>query len=147
MRHAILRGPDLQRLEDYLAALLQAVRARNVTALLVKETDKALASTLDFSSDPLSVLAENVVLLQQAAYEGQLHRILSVLKLRFSDHDTALREFRIRAPRGIEVLEQAESESGVLEGITREQEADAADQRRKGQRRGQSAESRSNRDA
>lgn len=122
LERAILRGLDPGRLEDYLAAFLRAMRARRVTALLLKETDKALAATLDFSADPLSVLAENVLLLQQLPYRGQLHRILSILKLRFSDHDTTLREFRINAPMGVEVLEPFESNLGVLAGITRDQE-------------------------
>jgi circadian clock protein KaiC len=90
LERAILRSPDPQRLADYLAALLQALRVRRVPALLIKETDKALAATLDISADVLSVMAENVLLLQQLPYQGQLHRILSVLKLRFSDHDASL---------------------------------------------------------
>jgi circadian clock protein KaiC len=122
LERAILRGLDPGRLEDYLAALLRAMRARRVTALLLKETDKALAATLDFSADPLSILAENVLLLQQLPFQGQLHRILSILKLRFSDHDTTLREYRISAPKGVEVLEPFASDQGVLAGITHDQE-------------------------
>ena len=63
LERGLLRSGDTQRLEDYLAALLLALRARSVTALLVKETDKVLAATLEFSADPLSLLAENVLLL------------------------------------------------------------------------------------
>jgi circadian clock protein KaiC len=88
---------------------------------MIKETDKALAANLDFSVDALSVLAENVVLLQQIPYNGQLHRILSILKVRFSAHDTTLREFRIRAPEGLQVLTSGESAQGVLDGITQDQ--------------------------
>lgn len=125
LERAILRSPDPQRLEDYLAALLIALRERGVTALMIKETDKAIAATLDFSADPLSVLAENVILLQQVPYEGGLHRILAVLKLRFSEHDTTLREFHIASPAGLEVLESGMSELGVLTGITERQQQQA----------------------
>ncbi len=118
LERGIQRGGDRQRLEDYLAALLLALRSRQLSGLLVKETDKALAATLDFSADALSVLAENVLLLQHIPYEGHMHRILSVLKLRFSDHDTSLREFRIHAPEGVRVLPAGESATGVLTGIT-----------------------------
>lgn len=130
VERAILRSVDPQRLEDYLAALLETLRLRQVTGLLVKESDKALAATLDFSSDALSVLAENVLLMRQTPYQGQLHRILSILKLRFSDHDSRLREFRIAAPEGLEVLKASESSIGVLEGITRNQELEAVAQQR-----------------
>ena len=125
LERGIERSQDAQRLEDYLAALLLALRARQVTALLIKETDKALAANLDFSADALSVLAENVLLLQQIPYNGRLHRILSILKLRFSAHDTTLREFEIRAPEGLRVLTSGESGQEVLSGITQDQEAQA----------------------
>jgi circadian clock protein KaiC len=126
LERVLLRSGDTGRLEDYLAALLLALRSRRVTALMLKETDKAVAPTLDFSADVLSVLAENVLLLQQVPYQGQLHRILSILKLRFSDHDPSLREFEIKAPEGIRMLGRAESALGVLEGITLRQEQRAS---------------------
>lgn len=122
LERAILRSPDPQRLEDYLVALLIALRERGVTTVMIKETDKAVAATLDFSADPLSVLAENVILLQQVPYDGDLHRILAVLKLRFSEHDTTLREFRIASPSGLHVMKPSMSARGVLAGITERQE-------------------------
>jgi circadian clock protein KaiC len=104
IEHAILRSLDPERLADYLAALLSAVRSRNVTALFIKETDKALATSFDLSADALSILAECIILLQHIPFEGSLRRILSILKLRFSDYDPALREFRITAPAGLQLL-------------------------------------------
>lgn len=104
IEQAILRSLDPERLADYLAALLSAVRSRNVTALFIKETDKALATSLDLSADALSILAECMLLLQQIPYDGSLRRIISILKLRFSDHDSALREFRISSSAGLQVL-------------------------------------------
>lgn len=104
IEQSILRGLDPGRLDGYLAALLNALRSRGVTALFIKETDKALTASLELSSDALSVLAENVILLQQLPYDGALHRLLSVVKMRFSDHDASLREFRITSPEGMLVL-------------------------------------------
>lgn len=118
LERTIARGLDPARLEDYLTAFLRVIRARQVTPLLVKETDRTLAPTLDFSSDRLSVLAENLILLQQVPYRGESHRVLSILKVRLSAHDSTLREFRIAPPKGIDVLEVFESEEGMLEGIT-----------------------------
>lgn len=114
VEQAILRGLDPDRLEDYLAALLTALRSRGVTMLFIKETDKALSYSLDLSSDALSILAENVLMLQQIPYGGALHRILSIVKLRFSDHDPTLREFRITAPAGLQVLEDSAVTSADL---------------------------------
>lgn len=121
LERMILQGPDPKRLEDYLAAFLRALRVRQVTALLVKETDKLIAPTLDFSADPLSILAENVIVLQQVLFEGELHRVLSIPKVRLSAHDTTLREFRIAEPGGLIVLGPSDSQAGVLEGISQAQ--------------------------
>ena len=122
LERGLRRSGDPQRLEDYLAALLLALRARGVTALMLKETDKALAATLDFSADALSILAENVLLLQQIPHKGALRRILSILKLRFSDHDQHLGEFLIKAPEGLRMLGRFEGANGALEGSASDSE-------------------------
>ena len=109
LERALLRSGDASRLEEYVAALTRALRLRGVTSLLIKETPKVLAPVLDFSTDRLSVLAENVLLLQQVPFQGQVHRLLSVLKMRYSAHDTTLREFRIAPPGGFEVLARSET--------------------------------------
>lgn len=121
IEQAILRSLDPERLADYLAALLSATRSRNVTALFIKETDKALTTSLDLSADALSILAESMILLQHIPYEGSLHRIISILKLRFSDHDSTLREFRIAAPAGLYVLAPSAQSFDAPTRLTAEQ--------------------------
>jgi circadian clock protein KaiC len=69
----------------------------------------------------MSILAENVLLSQQLAYRGRFHRVLSVLKMRFSSHDYSLREFVIDPPQGIRVLTTGESGREVLVGLTEQQ--------------------------
>ncbi len=110
-----------RRLDEYLAALVEALHVRQVTALFTRETEKALAASLDFSGEPLSVLAENVILLQQVVHNQNLYRVLSVLKMRLSPHDNSLREFRITTPAGITVLDPVESSSGLLSSIARQE--------------------------
>ncbi len=65
------------------------------------------------------------MLLQQLAYRGRLHRVLSVLKMRFSNHDHTLREFLITSPEGIRVLTPDESGREVLVGLAEQQAAAA----------------------
>jgi circadian clock protein KaiC len=117
LERAVARGSDPARLEDYLVALLAALRQRQVTALMIKETAKIVAPMLDFSTEPLAVLAENLLLLQQLPYNGQLHRIISVLKQRYSAHDSALREFVIAPPAGIRMLAPLETGAGMLDNL------------------------------
>jgi circadian clock protein KaiC len=121
LERAVGESSGQARVPNYLAALLATLRIRGVTLLAIKETPKMVTTELDFSTDALAVLAENVLLLQQLAYHGRLHRILSVLKMRFSTHEYALREFLITSPEGIRVLTPDESGREVLVGLTERQ--------------------------
>lgn len=103
LEHAVARRDERERLSDFLAALLVALRERGITALIIKEHDATVASELSLSAAPISVLAENVLLLQQLVEHGALRRILSVVKMRFSAHDSLLHDFVIRAPAGIQL--------------------------------------------
>lgn len=117
LERAVAESAAPQRVPNYLAALLAALRTRGVTLLAIKETSKLVAAELDFSADVLSVLAENVMFMQQVIYENQLHRVLSILKMRFSSHDYTLREIVIAPPEGIRVLKPGESLDGLLDGL------------------------------
>jgi circadian clock protein KaiC len=117
LERAVGESSGQARVPNYLAAL----RTGGVTLLAIKETPKMVTTELDFSTDALAVLAENVLLLQQLAYRGRLHRVLSVLKMRFSDHDYTLCEFLITSPEGIRVLTPDESGREVLVGLTEQQ--------------------------
>ncbi len=121
LERAVVESSGTARVSNYLAALLAALRARGVTLLAIKEVPKIVTTQLDFSADALAVLAENVLLSQQLAYRGRLHRILSVLKMRFSNHDHTLREMLIAPPVGIRILTPDESGREVLAGLTRQQ--------------------------
>ena len=105
---------DPGRLSGYLAALVEALRARNVTSLFIKESRQIWPSNVDFADDPLAVLAENVLLSRQVEQRTRQHRILSVLKMSFSDYDPSLREFIITAPEGVKVLSPRETDFAVL---------------------------------
>jgi len=97
--------------------LLAALRLRHVTLLVTKEISKGISTRLDFSGTEVSILAENVVLVQQLAYGNQLRNLLSVLVMRFSGYDSSLLELQITAPEGIRVLIPKESEAQDLAGL------------------------------
>ncbi len=118
LEHAVRYSGTRDRSADYTAALIEALRARDITTLFIKEHPRVLATDLNLSTGPLSVMAENVLLLEQVEYRDTLHRVLSVLKMRFSAHDHVVREFTITSPDGIRVLTPFES-GDVLAGIAR----------------------------
>ncbi len=107
-----------ERLENYLTALVEALRLRGVTALFTKEIPQISAPELDFAENPISVMAENVLLLRRLERDGWLHRILSVVKTRYSPNDSGtLREFTITAPQGFQLLSTSESDDEVLDTV------------------------------
>ena len=73
---------------------------------------------LDFAGSPLEVLAENVILLRYVEFQGDLRRILSILKMRDTMHDHSIRQYEIGG-EGIRVLSRQESAEGLLTGIAR----------------------------
>jgi len=64
------------------------------------------------------VLAENLLLMRYVEFRGDLYRIISVLKMRDTDHDHSIRQYDI-TKAGIRVLAKMESAEGVLTGIAR----------------------------
>jgi circadian clock protein KaiC len=121
LERAVSENNGRERTSNYMAALLAALRERGVTLLAIKETSKGAETQLDFSVNALAILAENVLLTQQLAYRGKLHRVLSILKMRFSDHDYTLREFVVVSPEGMRVLTADESGEEVLAGLAEAQ--------------------------
>lgn len=122
LERAVIESSDRDRVDGYMAALVKAVRTRGVSALFLRETRQVLTQGIEFNADELSVLAENVLLQQQVSYRAQLHRVLSVIKMRFSAHDVTLREYTIAPPSGIHVLTPFESGADILAGIAGQQE-------------------------
>lgn len=108
---------DHDRLNGFLAALLEVLRARGITALFIKESRQSLPATLDFSEDPFAAMAENVILVRQVELRSQQHRVISVLKMGFSNFDTTLREFVISQPGGIRVLAPFEGDPVILSTV------------------------------
>jgi len=94
---------DPRRVDDYLAALMVALRRRGVTTLVVREARRTLAEAPDDLDDPVSMMADTVIVLRQVVVDNRLRRTLAVVKMRFSAHDVALHEFHIATPQGIQL--------------------------------------------
>jgi circadian clock protein KaiC len=108
-----------ERVPDFIAALVSYLRGQDVTTYLTLDIPRIVGTDLDFAGTPLSVMAENLILLRQVEYRGALHRVCSVLKMRFSNHDRALYEYTTVAGEGIRILGPAPLGEGLLTGIAR----------------------------
>lgn len=102
---------------DFLAALVTYLRGRDITTYVTLDINTIVGPTLEFAGTRLSVVAENLIVLRYAEYRNQLHRLISVLKMRYSDYDRVLREYTITEGKGITILGPAPAASGLLTGI------------------------------
>ena len=113
---------DLERMagvlgaeSDYLAALIETLQRLGTTTVLLQDT-----SGIPAAGAVSLPVTPNRVLLRRVEYHTQWYRVLAILSMQASDHDTSIREFRI-GPGGIRILDPQETEPGVLAGIATEQ--------------------------
>ena len=110
---------DHDRARAFLAALILRLRVAGVTSMFVKEISTIAGPPLDFSDTPISVVAENLMLLRQVEFRGRFHRIFSILKMRDSTYERHVREFEID-DKGFHLLDPIRSAEGLLTGSARE---------------------------
>jgi circadian clock protein KaiC len=85
------------RLGRFLTALNAMLRGQGVATLLTAETPTLLGGEPHPPVPDVSALVDNIVLLRYVERQHRLHRRLSILKVRESEHDTRIREFTISA--------------------------------------------------
>lgn len=93
---------DPERLVRFFNTLFNELRVRDVTSLYTGETQILIGSEVRSPVNGLSMLSENILLLRFVERRAQIHRVFSVLKVRDSGIDSALREFHIGSS-GIEL--------------------------------------------
>jgi circadian clock protein KaiC len=103
----------------FMASLAAYLRSRNVTTYMTLDVPTIVGPELSFAGSPLIVFAENLLLLRYAEYQGELHRVFAVLKMRFSRFDRALRVYNIREGEGIRIAGPAPRAEGLLTGLAR----------------------------
>jgi circadian clock protein KaiC len=117
---------SLSEIELYLAPEVRAdlrlavfrtltlLAKRGVTALVTVGMDDDYTQ-LRFSPAGLAFLTDAVLAMRFAELDGQLHKFMTVVKVRGCDHSTDLREYKIGAD-GIEVDGQPTAYTGMLTG-------------------------------
>lgn len=83
------------RLPPFLTAMTNTLREEGVTTLYSMELPFLVGGEHRVSLGSISAVAENIVLLRYVENGSRLHRTLSVVKVRESDFDPSIREYRI----------------------------------------------------
>jgi circadian clock protein KaiC len=99
-----------------LTALANELGVLEVTTIYTAETRNLIGAIIEGPTIGLSTIAENLILLRYVEMTSQLRRLISVVKVRDSDFDSSLREFRITAT-GIEIAHRFDSAEAILSGF------------------------------
>jgi circadian clock protein KaiC len=111
---------DLFPADQYAKFARQAVNylKQQQVSTMVTTSSPHLMGTTELSDSNLSKLADNIFLLKYAETAGKLSRVISVLKMRGTDHDNRLRRYRITGD-GMDIGSPVSAFEGVLSGTTR----------------------------
>nr|WP_211194538.1 ATPase domain-containing protein [Pyxidicoccus fallax] len=114
----IQESTDKGRAPRFLTALNNTLRGLGVTTLATQQTSTLFGPELQAPLEGVEAIIDNIILLRFVELRSQLYRMLSVLKMRESDNDPALRLFSISS-HGIDVAETFESAEAILTGQAR----------------------------
>jgi circadian clock protein KaiC len=121
-----------ERLLRFFVALFNELREQDVTAVCSLELRDLLSYEANSPLRGLSALVENIILLRHVERGAQTHRLLSIVKLRGSEHATDVRTFQITSA-GIDVA----SSAADAENILRTERADLTQSPGRGRRHAQ----------
>ncbi len=103
--------------EDFRESLYRLVVALTGAGVTVLTTVEVVASFTDlrFSPHEISFLSDDIILLRYVEIDGQLRRILTVIKMRGSGHSKDIREYEV-TPAGLVVGERLTGYQGLITG-------------------------------
>ncbi|MBI3972782.1 MAG: AAA family ATPase [Chloroflexi bacterium] len=107
-----------QRHSDFLTALLHHLQARGVTSMFSAVASTLVGGAVEMPVTMVSAVGENAILLRYVELHSQLRRFASIVKVRESSYDTAIREFVI-TNRGIEIADTSRTTESVWTGAGR----------------------------
>ncbi|MFY0572250.1 RAD55 family ATPase [Archangium lansingense] len=115
----LLQEPiEPKRAASFLTALINVLRSRGVTTLMSQQTQVIFGPRLEARLEGVEAIVDNILFLRYVELRSQLYRMMSILKMRESGYQAALREFSI-STRGIDVAENFESAEAILTGQAR----------------------------
>jgi circadian clock protein KaiC len=108
-----IRGDDSE-LRRKLHSLCRYLKSVGVTVILIDEVS-SVTGEFQVTEGGISYIADNIVFLRHIEMEGELRKVIGVLKKRTSDFERTLREFEI-SEHGIKIGEPLTNLRGILQG-------------------------------
>jgi circadian clock protein KaiC len=109
-----LQGGD-RRLVHRLHGLTRVLKNRGIAVVITDEADR-LTGIRGGTSTNTSYLADNIVSLSYVEVDGELNRVIGVIKKRLGDFDSRFHRFSIVAGEGLVIGEPFDDGSGIIRG-------------------------------
>ncbi|MEF8894153.1 ATPase domain-containing protein [Halodesulfurarchaeum sp.] len=100
--------------EDVLLRIVRYLRGAGVSTIITNEVTN-ITGEFRVTEESVSNLADNIIYIRYVEREGELGKVIGVLKMRTGDFERSLREFEI-TEYGIRVGEPLENMQGILTG-------------------------------
>ncbi len=117
-------GAESNRIGKFLTALMNEMRVLGVTTLYTLEVPDIMGPTIRTPIGDLSSLAENLILLRFVEMRSRLYRLISVLKVRDSQFDPSLHEYRTSS-QGLVIEATSDSAERIMVGYSRQEEGES----------------------
>jgi len=111
---ALERVGSAKSFREFVVGLTSHVKARQTLGLFTASTDALLGGS-SITETHISTLTDSIIVLRYVEVFGTVKRGITVLKMRGSDHDREIREYRIDSS-GLHVGEPFRSVAGILSG-------------------------------
>jgi circadian clock protein KaiC len=111
---ALERVGSPKSFREFIIGLTSFVKAKQVVGLFTASTDTLLGGS-SVTETHISTLTDSIILLRYVEVFGAVKRGMTVLKMRGSDHDRDIREYRIDG-KGLHVGDPFRTVAGILSG-------------------------------
>jgi circadian clock protein KaiC len=104
--------------EDFRESLYRLVGTLTATGVTVFMTAEVVEGFSDvrFTAERVSFITDEIIIQRYIEMEGELRRVMAVIKMRGSDHSHELRSYEI-TPKGVEVGPALTEYDGIMTGV------------------------------
>jgi circadian clock protein KaiC len=110
---------------ESLYRMVGALTGSGVTVLMTVEVAESFTD-LRFSSDLISFLSDDVIFQRYVEIEGQMQKVMTVIKMRGSTHSKDLRLYDVTAA-GLVIGETMYDYRGIITGVARRHQTDESE--------------------
>lgn len=113
---AIERGSSKKNFREFLIALTSYLKKKEITAVFTS-TSASIVGGTSVTDSHISTITDTIILLRYAEVFGDIHRVITILKMRGSMHTKGIYEFDIKGNGMTINSKRFQMLSGILGGL------------------------------